>query len=401
LCATNLFPLEDDMTKLPIIDAPAAPAEHATMYVAFELSKAKWKIGIVLPGGQKMSRFTLTGGDTAALAELLARKRGEAAARWGGPVRVISCYEAGYDGFWLHRWLAQQGVENRVLDPASIEVERRKRRVKTDRIDLEKLMRVLLALCRGEPRVCSLARPPSVPAEDAKRRHRERERLIKERGAHINRIKALLHGQGIRELNPLAKRFLPALGERRTGDGRDLPPILAREIAREHARLLLVVAQIAAVEAETRTSLQAPPVGSSAAKTVQLARLKGIGETTAQVLANEVYYRDFANRRQVGGFVGLTGTPYDSGQTRREQGISKAGNPRARASLIELAWFWLVHQPDSELTRWFKARVGDLKGRVRKIAIVALARKLAVALWRYLETGLVPEGAVLKAAPQA
>ena len=387
------------MRKFNAIAAPAAPGEHATMYVAFELSKAKWKIGIVLPGGQKMSRFSLTGGDTAGLADLLARKLEEAAARCGA-VRVISCYEAGYDGFWLHRWLAERGVENQVLDPASIEVERRKRRIKTDRIDLEKLMRVLLALCRGEPRVCSLARAPSVAEEDAKRRHRERERLIKERGAHTNRIKALLHGQGIRDVDPLAKRFLSALGKQRTGDGRELPPILMREIVREHARLLLLVAQIAAVQAEIQASLQAAPVGSTAGKARQLMQLKSIGETTAQVLAHEVYYRDFDNRRQVGGFVGLTGTPYDSGQTRREQGISKAGNARARTALLELAWFWLVHQPDSELTRWFNTRVGNLKGRVRKIAIVALARKLAVALWRYLETGVVPSGAVLKAAPQ-
>ncbi len=383
------------MTKFAAIETPAAPGEDATMYVAFELSKATWKIGVVLPGGQKMSRFSLTGGDTAGLAELLVRKRKEASAHCGA-VRVVSCYEAGYDGFWLHRWLAEQGVENRVLDPASIEVERRKRRIKTDRIDLEKLMRVLLALCRGEPRVCSLSRPPSGAQEDAKRRHRERERLIKERGAHTNRIKALLHGQGIRDVNPLAKRFLSALGKHRTGDGRELPPILRREIVREHARLQLLVGQITAVEAEIRACLQAAPAGSTAEKARQLMRLKSIGETTAQVLAHEVYYRDFANRRQVGGFVGLTGTPYDSGQTRHEQGISKAGNARARTALLELAWFWLVHQPDSELSRWFKARVGDLKGRVRKIAIVALARKLAVALWRYLETGLVPSGAVLK-----
>lgn len=389
------------MKQSPVIDAPVAPREDATVYVAFELSKAKWQLGIVVPGSPKMSRHTVTGGDTAAVAALLAAARRKAAVRCSGPVRFVSCYEAGYDGFWLDRWLEQQGVKNHVLDPASIEVNRRKRRVKTDRIDVEKLMRVLLAHCRGEPRVCSLARPPSVAAEDAKRRHRERQRLIKERGAHINRIKALLHGQGIRDVNPLAKRFLTRLSERRTGDGRDLPPILAQEIMREHARLLLLVEQIAVVEAEIRGSMRAAPAGSTAAKAVQLMRLKSIGETTAQVLAHEVYYRDFANRRQVGSFIGLTGTPYDSGQARHEQGISKAGNPRARTAMIELAWFWLDHQPQSELTRWFRTRVGDLKGRMRKIAIVALARKLAIALWRYLETGVVPSGAVLKAAPQA
>jgi len=385
----------------PTIAPPVALGEDATIYIAFELSKAKWQLGIVMPGSPKLSRHTVSGGDTAAVAALLATARGKAASRGASRVRVISCYEAGYDGFWLDRWLRQQGVENHVLDPASIEVNRRKRRVKTDRIDVEKLMRALLAHCRGEPRVCSVARPPSVAAEDARRRHRERQRLIKERGAHVNRIKALLHGQGMRDVSPLAKRFLKVLGEGRTGDDRDLPPILVQEIVREHARLLLLVEQIAAVEAEIHATMRGAPAGSTAAKAVQLARLKSIGETTAQVLTHEIYYRDFDNRRQVGSFIGLTGTPYDSGETRREQGISKAGNRRARVALLELAWFWLQHQPESELTRWFKARVGNIKGRVRKIAIVALARKLAVALWRYLETGVVPSGAVLKAAPQS
>jgi transposase len=388
------------MKESPVRDASAALVENATIYVAIELSKSKWQLGIIVPGSAKMSRHVVAGGDTAAMAALLTKMRHKAAASGFDSAPIVSCYEAGYDGFWLHRWLGQQGVENQVFDPASIEVNRRKRRIKTDRIDVEKLMRVLLALCRGEPRVCSLARPPSAAEEDEKRRHRERERPIRERGAHTNRIKALLHGQGIRDVNPLAKGFLKRLAERRTGDGRELPPILAREIAREHARLLLLVEQIAAVEAEIRANLQAAPAGSIAAKAMQLMGLKSIGQTTAQVLAHEVYYRDFANRRQLGSFLGLTGTPYDSGASRHEQGISKAGNRRARASLIELAWFWLEHQPHSELTHWFNARVGDLKGRVRKIAIVALARKLAIALWRYLETGLVPSGAILKAVPQ-
>jgi transposase len=386
------------MSVSPSVALPAARGEHVTMHVAFELSKMKWKIGIVAPGSSKMSRFTVAGGDRVGLAMLLARKQGEAAARCGHPVRIVSCYEAGYDGFWLHRWLGEHGVENHVLDPASIEVERRHRRAKTDRIDLDKLMRVLLALCRGEPRVCSVVRVPSVEEEDAKRRNRERERLIRERTAHVNRIKALLHGQGIRDVKPLAKSFATQLAVRRTGDGHDLPPLLAAEIAREHTRLRLIVEQIGVIETESRQALhKAPAHATAAARARQLNRLVGIGMAGAQTLANEVYYRAFANRRQVGGYTGLTGTPYDSGETRREQGISKAGNPRARAILIELAWLWLRLQPDSALTRWFKERVGNGKGRIAKIAIVALARKLAVALWRYLETGLVPTGARLRA----
>jgi transposase len=389
------------MSESPTRDAPAAPGEDATIYLSLELSKARWQVRVVVPGSPKMSRHHLSGGDTAALSALLRRARLKAGDRGAARVRIVSCYEAGYDGFWLHRWLERQGVENHVLDPASIEVNRRKRRVKTDRIDVEKLMRVLLAHCRGEPRVCSVAHVPSAAEEDDKRRHRERERLIKERGAHLNRIKALLHAQGIRDANPLARRFLPQLTERRTGDDRSLPPLLLGEIAREHARLLLLVEQIAAVEAAINTNLRTAIPGAAAAKAAQLMRLKSIGQTIAQVLAHEVYYRAFDNRRQVGNFLGLTGTPFDSGAQRREQGISKAGNRRARTTLIELAWLWLKHQPQSELARWFKQRVGDQKGRVRKIAIVALARKLAIALWRYLETGLVPTGAVLKSAPNA
>jgi transposase len=378
--------------------APAAPSHDATMVVAFELSKAKWKVGIVLPQSTKLSRYTIAGGDTGALAELLATSRQKAERRCGMPVRVVSCYEAGYDGFWLHRWLADHDVTNHVLDPASIEVNRRARRAKTDRIDLEKLMRVQLAHLRGEPKVCSVVRVPSVEDEDAKRRTRERERLTRERGGHVNRIKALLHGQGIRDVKPTAKRLLALLATVRTGDGRQVPPALAAEIAREHARLCLVDEQLKAVARETSEVLQTAPAGSTAAKALLLMALNGI-DKSALVLANEVFYRRFRNRREVGGYTGLTGTPYDSGETQREQGISKAGNRRVRTLAIEIAWLWLRHQSRSELSQWFHKRVGQQKGRVRKIAIVALARKLMVALWRYVEFGIVPRGALLAAAP--
>jgi transposase len=382
------------------IDASATAKEDATVlvFVVFELSKAKWKLGVVLPGSTKLSRYTVDGGDTAAVAARLAAVRAKASAGGSREVGIVSAYEAGYDGFWLHRWLAEQGVVNHVLDPASIQVDRRMRRAKTDRLDLEQLMRVLLAYWRGEPRVCSVARPPSVEQEDARRRHRERQRLIRERGAHVNRIKALLHGQGIRDVEPLRRNFLTRLNQLQTGDGHVLPPALRTEIEREHARLRLLVEQIAAVEAESRAIVQQAAPAAPAAKVAQLTQLKSIGEASAQLLVNEVFYRTFNNRREVGGYLGLTGTPYDSGQSRREQGISKAGNARARATAIELAWLWLRHQPDSDLTRWFMQRVRDLKGRIRKISIVALARKLMIALWRFLETGLVPGGAVLRAA---
>jgi transposase len=369
--------------------------EYATIYVAFELSKSKWQLGVMLPGAEKMSRYSIEGGNLAELSNVLAKARARAE-QHGKPVRVVSCYEAGLDGHWLHRWLMDNGIINYEIDASSIEVNRRARRAKTDRIDLALLMRAFLAYLRGEAGVCSMVRVPTVEDEDRKRRTRERDRLLKERTAHTNRINGLLQGQGIRDVMPLKPGFLGKLDQMRTGDGRALPPRLRDEIMREHERLLLAHKQIKALEAENIAAYRAPAEGSVEAKGVQLAQLKAIGPQFAQVLTNEVFYRDFKNRRQVGSCFGLTDTPYDSGASQRQQGISKAGNHRARTAAIELAWLWLRHQPDSELSRWFRERVGKLKGRIRKIAIVALARKLMVALWRYLQTGLVPTGAVMR-----
>jgi transposase len=379
--------------KLDRTDTPTE-ADYGTVYVAFELSKAKWKLGIVLPGSEKMSRFTITGGDLAALEARLGVARAKAE-RCCKAVRIVSCYEAGFDGHWLHRWLLEHGVVNYEIDSSSIEVSRRARRAKTDRIDLDKLMRAFLAHLRGEPRACSVVHVPSVENEDCRRGTRERERLLKERTAHTNRIKGLLHAQGIRDAMPRKPGFIGSLADLRTGDDRPLPPRLKEEIEREHQRLCVVDKQLSDLEAVNGRELRAAVPGTSAAKVVQLAWLKGIGVAGGQKLVNEVFYKRFDNRRQVGSYLGMVGTPYDSGETRREQGISKAGNHRARATAIELAWLWLKHQPDSELSRWFRARVGDIKGRIRRITIVALARKLMVALWRYLETGMVPTGAVL------
>jgi transposase len=381
------------MTNLDHTDTPAS-VDYATVYVAFELSKAKWMLGVVLPGAKKLSRYTIAGGDVAALAARLAEWRRKAALG-GKPVRILSCYEAGFDGHWLHRWLTDQGVINHEIDPSSIEVNRRARRAKTDRIDLERMMRALLDLLRGEPQACRVVHVPSVEDEDRKRRSRARERLLKERTAHTNRIKGLLHGQGIRDAFPLKPGFVKSLESVRTGDGRLLPSGLKQEIVYEHERLSLVNKQLALLEASSKAERRTAAPGSAEARIVQLATLKGIGPVGGQRLVHEVFYRDFDNRRQVGSYIGLTGTPYNSGSSVREQGIGKAGNRRARETAIEIAWLWLSHQPDSELSNWFRKRVGDIKGRIRRIAIVAMARKLMVALWRYLNTGVVPTGAVL------
>lgn len=382
------------MANLYHTGTPAA-AEYATVHLVFELSKATWKLGVLLPGSQKLSRYSIPGGDLEALTERLTMARTKATS-CGKPVRIVSCYEAGFDAHWLHRWLAEQGVTNYEIDPASIAVNRRARRVKTDRIDLDQLMRTLLAYLRGEPRVCSVVHVPAVEDEDRKRLNREREYLKEEQTAHTNRIKGLLHAQGVRDAMPLTRGFVASLEEMRTGDGRPLAERLKAEIVREHERLSLVIRQINEIEARSRVELRAGKPGSPEHKTKMLADLRGIAMIGGQKLVNEAFYRSFDNRRQVGSYFGLTGTPYNSGQTERDRGISKSGNARARTVAIELAWLWVQHQPESELTRWFHDRVRNLKGRPRRVAIVALARKLMVALWRYLTTGVIPTGAVMR-----
>jgi transposase len=285
-----------------------------------------------------------------------------------------------------------------VFDPASIAVDQRARRAKTDRIDGELLLRTLMAYCRGEPRVVRIVRVPTPEQEDARRAMRERDRLIKEQTAHTNRIKALLRLPGLAAGNPRRRDWMAWLERQRDRNGEPVRPQLMAEIRREHARLMLVCEQLK----ELSRASKAEPVSAAAAEMAQrsttLQRLKALGPAFTGTLAGEVFYKDFRNRREVAAYVGLAPSPWRSGQTNREQGISKAGNPRARAKAIELAWLWLEHQPDSALSRWFHARTGQGRGRIRRIAIVALARKLIVALWRFLTTGLVPEGAVLKAA---
>jgi len=389
------------VTSSHLIDTPAAGGQDGTLYVAFELSKSTWLIGLVVSGESKFSRHKVSGGDTAAVWQLISKKRAQAEKKQGRAVRVVSCYEAGYDGFWLDRWLAQQGVDNRVIDPSSIEMPRRARQAKTDRLDLERLMRVLIRYEGGEADVCSVVHPPSPEQEDARRVTRERERLIGERTAHTNRIKGLLHGQGIRDVQPRRKGFLEQLAQLRTGDGRAVAANLAAEITREHARLVMVCEQIAEIEHQMQAERATAAPDSRASQVNHLISLKSLGPVGGENLVNEVFWRDFQNRRQVGAYFGLTGTPFDSGQSSREQGISKSGNARARTLAVELSWLWLRHQPDSALSLWFKERVGTQKGRVKRIAIVALARKLMVALWRFLTTGLVPEGATLRAAAPA
>lgn len=373
---------------------PSVEDKPATLFVALELSKSTWLVAIHSPAADKISQHRLAGGDVTALLSLIERKRGEAEAALLRPVRVMSCYEAGYDGFWLHRLLCVQGIDNRVLDAASILVDRRFRRGKTDRLDVAALLRTLMALARGEPRVCREVRAPSVEQEDKRRRSRERARLVNERGQHLNRIKGLLMTQGVRDFAPARRDWRKRLDGLRTADSRELPPHLRQEIERECRRLWLVVEMIAEVEAEQRQAAETAAAENPAV--AQLSRLRGVGPTTANVLADEVFFRDFRNRRELAGYFGLVSSPWSSGAVNRDQGLAGSGNPRARRTALELAWLWLRHQPDSALARWFHERVGAGKGRVRKTMIVAMARKLMIALWKFLTLGVVPEGAVVK-----
>ena len=374
-----------------LIAAPPADPASATLFVALELSRSTWLVALHSPLSDKVSQHRIEGGDVEGLLALIARKREQAQARLGRPIRVVSCFEAGYDGFWLHRWLCAHGIENRVLDAASLLVDRRAKRAKTDRLDAAGLLRTLMALERGERQVCRVVHGPSPAQEDARRRSRERARLVVERGQHVSRIKGLLMTQGIRDFEPTRRDWPARLEALRTPDGQELAPCLRAEVLRECRRLWQVMEMVAEVEAEQKAVMDAED-GHAA----RLTRLRGIGLTFATVLANEVFFRDFRNRREVGGYLGLAPSPWQSGGVRRDQGIAKAGNPRARRTAIELAWLWLRHQPGSALVRWFHERVGTGTGRMRRILLVAMARKLIVALWRYVTLGTVPEGALLK-----
>jgi transposase len=360
-----------------------------TLECALEMSKKIWLLAIRFPDQEQPSVYTIKGGDAAALLTKLIAARDGWAKVSGSPPSIVLCYEVGYDAFWLARFLMARGIECLVIDPGSLEVKRRPRRVKTDRVDLKKLLRTLSAWRRGERHVWSVVRIPTTEAEDLRRSHRERRRLIGERTAHINRIKGLLFAQGIRVDNIKSL----ALEKLVTGDGRRLPPRLIAEIVREMKRLATVQEQIDEVERERD---MAPTACKETEKKCHLLlQLKSIGPTTAAVLSREVYYRQFDNQRQVGSFLGLTPSPFKSGAEERCQGISRAGSGHVRAVMIEAAWLWVQHQPKTGLTRWFIERTAGQSKRVRKIMIVAFARKLAIALWRFVELGLVPEGAIL------
>lgn len=373
----------------------------ARIFVALELSNSQWIVAIRLPGSGTMSLYQVPSGDLDGLMTLLAKARSTAAKNGFDETEACSCYEAGYDGFWLHRALVMRDVRNAVLDSASIKVSRRRKHVKTDRTDARGMLSVLMALYRGEDDVCSVVRVPSEEEEDRKRITRSRESLLHERVRHTNRIRGLLNLQGIRSINPNLPGWEQGLKGLRTADGRPFPRLLMREIRRESVMLATVkrllstlneeIQAISQKKTRRRTGRGANPVA------VRLCALRGIGPQTAAVFASEVFYRSFRNQREIASYVGLSPTPYASGGYSHDQGISKAGNRRARRDAIELSWLWLRHQPNSALSQWYQRRVNEATGRVRRIAIAALARRLMIALWHYLEHGVIPEGAIVRA----
>lgn len=363
----------------------------SVLYMAMELSNRKWKLGF--GNGVKMRCKTIEARDRARLLEevVLAKRK----LKLPATARVVCCYEAGRDGHWIHRWLQAEGFEVYEIDSSSIETNRRKKQVKTDQVDVEKLLDLLLRYCLGFRKAFRVVRVPPEAAEADQRLHREDEFLTRQRTRLSNRIKSLLVTQGIDDVS-LKGDFGERLERVRRWDGQGLSSALKAELVRLHAQYRLLEAQLKelaqayAAELESATAVAGPRR--------QLELLKGLGPKTSRVLAAEVFaWRRFANGKELAGMSGLTPTPAHSGDAQREQGISKAGNRRVRWVMIEFAWMWLRWQPDSELSGWFGRRFAHGSRRMRRIGIVALARKLLIALWRYLEFGEVPAGAVLKA----
>ena len=366
---------------------------QADLYVAFELGNKEWKLGFTVGFGQKPRERTVLAGDLGGVKREIERAK----RRFGlsKRARVLSCYEAGRDGFWLHRYLVHIGVRNLVVDSSSIEVNRRARRAKTDKLDLGKLLTMLMRYDHGEWKVWSVVRVPTVEQEDNRQLHRELWALRGERTRHINRIKGLLASYGVRMR--VDRGFLVRLETKRLWDGRLVPEGLKRRLVREYERFEMVNRQIDEIK-QQRADLIKTSKDPDVAMVRQLLTLRGIGPNSSWLYVKEFFgWRGFRNGRELGSLAGLTPTPHQSGDEARERGISKAGNRHVRSTAVQIAWAWLRWQPESKLSRWYQERFANGSGRLRRIGIVALARRLLIDLWRYLKDGVIPEGAQLKA----
>lgn len=377
------------MTEIQMTPGPDN-IRNDRMYIALELSNTKWKIAF--GNGFKIRLKTIAARDREQFELELQRSRKHFG--MAEDVPVYCCYEAGRDGFWIHRYLCNLGLGNLVVDSSSIEVNRRYRRAKTDRLDASKLVTMLIRYMNGETKVWSVLHVPEEEDEDARRLHREIQRLKKERTGHTNRIKSLLALHGISM--QIRKTFAEEVDKVVMWNAKPLPSRVKEEMVRQYRRYELIQQQVQVLEQEKKEALKQE--SESSKKVLTLQELKGIGPVSSWDLVYEFFgWRRFKNVKEVGAAAGLAPTPYDSGGSQTEQGISKSGNRRVRALMTEVGWYWLMHQPGSKLSRWFMARYGQGSKRMRRIGIVALARKLLIALWKYLEQGIIPEGTTVKA----
>ena len=375
----------------------AALDQDSTLIAVIEMSRSTWLVAGIVPGINRQPLKKLAADETA-LPQLLYRWRDEAIKAGRTIDRIAVAYEAGRDGFWLARWLRGRGIEAYVIHPTSVAVSREHRRAKTDRLDTELLKRAFLGWLRGEPRHCSMAKIPTPEEEDAKRPNRERENLVSERTRIVNRMKSTLARLGLRGFKPTLRKAAERLDRLRTAEGVLLPPNTLAELRRDMARLRFVLDQIREIEAARLIRLEQHPELASHAMVRLLARVIGVGIATADMLVHEILSRNLRDRKAVARYAGLTGSPDESGARRREKGLARAGNARVRRGMIQLAWRFLMFQKNSALAQWYRMQTTDHRGTTRKTMIVALARKLLVALWQLVTTGEVPEGVVLRPA---
>jgi transposase len=386
------------MSKPVDLNRCLAPLDQDhTIIAVIEMSQSSWLVAGVAPGIARHPLKKLAP-DQDALLKLLHRWRAEAGQAGREITRIAVAFEAGRDGFWLARWLRAHGIEAHVIHPTSVAVSREHRRAKTDRLDTALLKRVFLGWLRGEPDHCHMAAIPALEEEDAKRPTRERECLVGERTRIVNRIKAALVRLGVRGFKPTLRNALQRLDALRTPEGTALPPNTRAELHRDMARLHVVTEQIQQIEVTRSERLEQASADGPNAMVRLLAQVVGVGLETADMLVHEILSRNLRDRRAVARYAGLTGAPDESGRRRREKGLAKAGNARVRRGMIQLAWRFLLHQKESALAQWYRARTAEARGSTRKTLIVALARKLLIALWRMVTTGEAPHGVVLRPA---
>ena len=371
--------------------------QDTTLATVLEMSSKSWLLAGLVPGITRQPRKQLSIDPERLLAQLH-RWRDEAVKAGHAIERIVVALEAGRDGFWLARWLRARGIEAYVIHASSIPVPREHRRAKTDRLDTEMLMRALLGWLRGEPRHCHMVAIPTLAEEDAKRASRERESLVDEKTRLTNRLQSILVQLGLPTVKIKLRKTAKQLADLRTPEGEPIPPHTLAELRRGLERLAVIKAQIHAIEKARLQQLKAEPTKGTHPMMLMLAKVLGVGIDTADRLVHEVLSRNLRDHRAVARYAGLTGSPDESGTKRREQGLAKAGNARVRRVMLQLAWRWLLHQKNSDLAKWYRARTADGRKDTRKIMIVALARKILIALWRYVHTGEVPGGVVLKAA---